>query len=604
MLLLTTAALTVANLQMCRELRSAFRRASCCVDITNTVDLGRTLTCREVRVAFWEASCCDNMTNMVDLPPITIDDRRMEFTDGDTLHVTVQDGMYMVNNSLIRDGIALRVGASYRMRVPAQHPITFYSGSMTRMQVGERIEVRPDAPGVPMTIRLSDGGVVNDLFYSGDMTLFVHKESDERISLVCGNHGYMGAKDAINIGYGPEVFVDEFSMDGAVDTASWFHETVPPNNQTDGWWNGELQHYTDRLDNARVEAGHLLITARKEQYMDPTKGSYRSYTSARLLSRKLFDVGSLIEVRARMPNSVSGPWPAIWLLGTDGTDNSTMPYPFDWPRTGEIDIMEQDLGARDFISSAVHLIRDPGTSVANKLFENPISGNIQEMYTFNMALVTDELLARHDPNEGSETYWVFNANGDITNGIDVLMLQQSAPTRSVPEWNFPVNADDEIVGAWYMGPILSSGGWGNLNLVPTHIGIELRNSRKLDGAILYGLVNGRLWFPYSIIREMVDPHILVKANSHSLSDIQLNYHTYALAVDRAGRQLRFYVDQRLHWIVDDTSASVATSVWPFAEGRKLFLLLNVAMGGNLGGDVDSNFTEASMSVDWVRVHNI
>ena len=32
-----------------------------------------------------------------------------------------------------------------------------------------------------------------------------------------------------------------------------------------------------------------------------------------------------------------------------------------------------------------------------------------------------------------------------------------------------------------------------------------------------------------------------------------------------------------------------------------YLLLNIAMGGNLGGEVPSNFTEDRMEVDYVRV---
>ena len=33
-----------------------------------------------------------------------------------------------------------------------------------------------------------------------------------------------------------------------------------------------------------------------------------------------------------------------------------------------------------------------------------------------------------------------------------------------------------------------------------------------------------------------------------------------------------------------------------------FIILNIAMGGNLGGEVDSNFTQDTMEVDYVRVY--
>jgi len=33
-----------------------------------------------------------------------------------------------------------------------------------------------------------------------------------------------------------------------------------------------------------------------------------------------------------------------------------------------------------------------------------------------------------------------------------------------------------------------------------------------------------------------------------------------------------------------------------------FFILNVAMGGNLGGDIDASFTEDTMEIDYIRVY--
>jgi hypothetical protein len=46
-----------------------------------------------------------------------------------------------------------------------------------------------------------------------------------------------------------------------------------------GWGNAELEYYTNRPENARIENGILIIEARQEQY------GGRPYTSARLNSR-------------------------------------------------------------------------------------------------------------------------------------------------------------------------------------------------------------------------------------------------------------------------------------------------------------------------------
>lgn len=40
--------------------------------------------------------------------------------------------------------------------------------------------------------------------------------------------------------------------------------------------------------------------------------------------------------------------------------------------------------------------------------------------------------------------------------------------------------------------------------------------------------------------------------------------------------------------------------WPF--NKKHFIILNVAMGGDLGGNIDNGFTEGTMEIDYVRVY--
>lgn len=116
---------------------------------------------------------------------------------------------------------------------------------------------------------------------------------------------------------------DEF--DGsAIDNARWKFETGTGQG---GWGNNELEYYTNRVENARVENGSLVITARKEAYA----GS--AYTSARLKTQDLksFTYGR-IEARIKLPYG-QGIWPAFWMLGDSIAT-------VGWPRCGEIDILE------------------------------------------------------------------------------------------------------------------------------------------------------------------------------------------------------------------------------------------------------------------------
>lgn len=97
-----------------------------------------------------------------------------------------------------------------------------------------------------------------------------------------------------------------------------------------GWGNNELEYYTDRPENARVEDGNLIIEAIKE--LPFYQGQHR-YTSARMVTKDKGDwTYGKIEVRAKMPIG-QGLWPAIWMLPTDNEYGS-------WPCSGEIDIME------------------------------------------------------------------------------------------------------------------------------------------------------------------------------------------------------------------------------------------------------------------------
>lgn len=120
------------------------------------------------------------------------------------------------------------------------------------------------------------------------------------------------------------VMQDEFNTDGAPDKKIWGFDV---GTGTNGWGNNELQYYTNRTENVKVENGYLLISAKKESYQGA------SYTSARLLTKGKFDQAyGRFEARIRLPYG-QGIWPAFWLLGANYDE-------VGWPECGEIDIME------------------------------------------------------------------------------------------------------------------------------------------------------------------------------------------------------------------------------------------------------------------------
>jgi len=149
------------------------------------------------------------------------------------------------------------------------------------------------------------------------------------------------------------VWNDEFDGSGAIESAKWFHQTELPNGSS--WYNNEIQHYTDRLDNSYVSDGTLKIVAKKETYTD--QGQTKEYTSARLNSKYAFTYGR-VDVKAKLPEGV-GTWPAIWMLGQNisepGAYWQTQGYgTTSWPHCGEIDIIEHWGANQNYVQSALH----------------------------------------------------------------------------------------------------------------------------------------------------------------------------------------------------------------------------------------------------------
>jgi hypothetical protein len=118
------------------------------------------------------------------------------------------------------------------------------------------------------------------------------------------------------------VWSDEFNG-STISGSNWTYDIG-----NSGWGNNELQNYTNRSVNSRVENGRLVIEARRENL----GGS--AYTSARLKTQGLqtFGVNTWVEARIQVPQG-QGVWPAFWMLGSSISS-------IGWPACGEIDIME------------------------------------------------------------------------------------------------------------------------------------------------------------------------------------------------------------------------------------------------------------------------
>lgn len=214
--------------------------------------------------------------------------------------------------------------------------------------------------------------------------------------------------------YNNLVWSDEFEGDGAVDATKWFHQTRLPAGGS--WFNGEIQHYTDRLENTYLDNGILKIVAKKERFTD--QGEAKDYTSARLNSKFAFQYGR-VEIRAKLPSGV-GTWPALWMLGQNITENGaywqTQGFgTTGWPACGEIDIMEHWGNNQDYVQSATHTPFSHGATVNHG--GRSIAGVSDNFHVYGLEWSPEKLVFTVDgivhytynPEEKNADTWPFDA---------------------------------------------------------------------------------------------------------------------------------------------------------------------------------------------------
>lgn len=246
------------------------------------------------------------------------------------------------------------------------------------------------------------------------------------------------------------VWSDEFDGNGAIDLQKWHHQTLLPNG--DSWYNGEIQHYTDRVENSEVSNGTLKIRAIKETFTD--QGVTKEYTSARLNSKFAFTYGK-VEVRAKLPTGI-GTWPALWTLGQNIIENggywSNDYGTVIWPACGEIDIMEHWGSNQDFVQSATHTPSSFGDTV-NKGGQ-VVSGVSSEFHIYTMEWteekiefsVDDVIHYTYEPSVQNASTWPFIANQYILLNVAILPDIHPSFTESALEIDYVRVYQDEILG--------------------------------------------------------------------------------------------------------------------------------------------------------------
>jgi beta-glucanase (GH16 family) len=237
------------------------------------------------------------------------------------------------------------------------------------------------------------------------------------------------------------VWADEFDTDGPVNSNRWFHQTELPNSGS--WYNGEIQHYTNRVDNSVVENGNLKIMAKKESYSD--QGYTKQYTSARLNSKFAFKYGR-VEFRAKLPTGV-GTWPAVWMLGKNIDENGAywdkLGFGYTaWPACGEIDIMEHWGNNQNFVQSAIHTPSSFGNTI--NLGGQTISTASTAFHVYTLEWTPTKLVFSvdsnihytYDPLQKDSKTWPFDAEQYLLINIAIQSNISTSFTQSALEMDY------------------------------------------------------------------------------------------------------------------------------------------------------------------------
>lgn len=246
-------------------------------------------------------------------------------------------------------------------------------------------------------------------FFTGNTCQWINVGSSGQIVSKCNSiYTWGSCPTALNL-----VWSDEFNGSGAIDGTKWHHQTQLPNGGN--WYNGEIQHYTNRQINSYQNSGALNLVAKKETFTD--QGQTKQYTSARLNSKFAFTYGR-VEVRAKLPLGV-GTWPAIWTLGKNiiepGGFWSSTHGTVNWPACGEIDIMEHWGSNQNYVQSAMHTPSSFGGTVNLGGQTIPTASTAFHIYTLvwtaeKMEFAVDGVIHyTYNPTVKNASTWPFDA---------------------------------------------------------------------------------------------------------------------------------------------------------------------------------------------------
>ena len=379
------------------------------------------------------------------------------------------------------------------------------------------------------------------------------------------------------------VWSDEFDVDGAPNPANWTYDLG-----AGGWGNNEVQTYTDDPENVVVEGGMLKITAKSEG------GEAVVH---------YFDDITLVGTGGATSSIDDFEGTAPTFTGFGGASTQVVANP---DATGEntsamVGESTKPLGAETFAGSffdmSAPLDLTTYSSISMKTW-SPTMGAVVKLKLENSA----------DANENFEV----DMNTTVSESWETLTFDFSG----APAFNF-----DRIVVFFDFG-VSPSGAFTSARIKSenlyefTYGRVEIRAKLPSGGGTwpaLWALGANFDTVGWPDCGEIdIMEHV---GNSPNITSSALHYPgnfggtavTGSIPISTATSEFHNYTVEwtpdSIKFVVDDEfihTSFVNSSATPF--NADFFFIMNIAMGGTLGGAIDSAFTQDTMEVDYIRVY--
>ncbi|NKI33063.1 family 16 glycosylhydrolase [Croceivirga thetidis] len=414
----------------------------------------------------------------------------------------------------------------------------------------------------------------------------------DNVSLTEGGDG----SDTLGEGVGEDlvtvfttlVWADEFNTDGAPDAANWDYDLGTGDN---GWGNGEIQSYTSDATNVIVEGGNLKITARAEEATGEGVYYFDDF--------QLLDAGG---VSQSVVEDFEGAAPAFTDFGGATTEVISNPDASGVNTSATVARTTKSLGSETFaasffdVSPAIDVPANPTISVKTW---SPIANAVVRLKIEDSN--DGNNFAEVDATTSTSGAWeelTFDFSGAATFNYDriVIFFDFGNPGTAAPAYS-SARIKSEGLQEFTYGRVetrakLPTGGgtWPAIWM----LGADYQTN-PWPGA-------GEM----DIMEHVGNNQDVVLGSTHDPNNFGGNSRTGTVTVEGASDEFHIYemewTQDSIMFAVDGVVFHSVTNDGTLPFNKDFFFILNVAMGGSLGGDIDPAFTESTMEVDYIRMY--